>query len=325
MAQTRTILVGDAGGTNVRFAFARTQDGKVSLGPVWKRPGREFTTFDAALDTFMSEQGAVFDGASFGVAGAVTGDTVELMHAGWAINLAVLPKRLGVSRLVAVNDFVAMARAAPELTDTEEIASGQTDPLGSIAVGGPGTGFGIAIVRRLMGAPGWVIVGGEGGHQAFAPQTELEWLVLERLQARHGYVSNEMIASGSGFADTYGALAAVMQRELIHADEPSVLAAAEQGDPLSLAFCRLRARTVMTAMGNMALMSNATGGVYLAGGVSTRIASYLRERQSLERFYGRGARTDLLGRVPIRLITSQAAPLIGAAHLWLDEEARGWL
>ena len=35
--------------------------------------------------------------------------------------------------------------------------------------------------------------------------------------------------------------------------------------------------------------------------------------------------SPMLERFPISLIVSDAAPLLGAAHLWLDERERGWL
>jgi len=104
-----------------------------------------------------------------------------------------------------------------------------------------------------------------------------------------------------------------------------VIDAAHAGDALALEFCRIRARATLTCMGNMALMSNATGGVFVAGGVSQRLEPWLKEPATLDRFYKRGVRTGLVKPIPINLIASEAAPLIGSAYLWLDEQARGWL
>jgi glucokinase len=321
------ILVGDIGGTNARFALAHAGPDGVVITNVWKRPGADFPTFDDAIAAYLATATQRIDGASFGFAGPVRGDRVELLHRDWTIDRAAQRSQLDVERVVMVNDFMAMARSAPELapSDTEVISQGQADPQGNIAVGGPGTGFGFGVLRRLTGAPGWVVVGGEGGHRTFAPQTDLEWAVFELMDAEHGYVSAEMVASGSGFDITLAALADAMDIEPRNLTEQDILALAERGDELALEFCRLRARTVMTALGDTALFSNATGGVFIAGGISTRIERYLKEREALDRFYSRGARTELVSRIPIRLITTELAPLIGAAHLWLDEEARGWL
>jgi glucokinase len=100
---------------------------------------------------------------------------------------------------------------------------------------------------------------------------------------------------------------------------------AAAGDPLSLEMCRLRARTVMSALGDAALSANTTGGVFIAGGVAVRLEPYLKEAAALARFRERGPRTELLSEMPIRLIVSEEAPLLGAACLWLDDRARGWL
>lgn len=323
--QDGVILVGDAGGTNVRFALARFADGRVALSDIWKRAGRDFATFEAALEAYLGEVKPDIAGASFGFAGVTGGPRVELLNRGWAVDLAAVGQRLGVDQLVAVNDFMAMARSAPELSGDQlrQIAPGRADPKGSCAVGGPGTGFGVGLLRKIESE--WVVIGGEGGHQAFTPGTEIEWKLAEHIRRRHGYVSNEMVAGGVGYEDTRDALFDVMGMKPAQLSQAETIDAARAGDPVALEFCRLRARTVMTAMGNMALVSNATGGVFIAGGVSQRLEPWLRERAALDRFYNRGMRTELMKPIPISLITTEAAPLIGSAHLWRDKQQRGWL
>lgn len=326
------ILAGDIGGTNARFALARRGDGVIVLSDVWKRPGADYPSFEAALDAYFVSLGRkpVLAGACFGLAGPVSGGRVELLHRGWMVDAQALRAKLGVADVLLVNDFFAMARAAPELDvpDAPVLFAGESDPDAAIAVGGPGTGFGVAIVRRYTpnaGEAGWIVVGGEGGHQAFAPETDLEFRIAEILRARHGYVSNEHVASGSGFESTLDALAQAMGTSSPGWSEAELMTRAKAGDELGVAMCRLRARTVMTAMGNMALLSNATGGVFLAGGVTTRITQWLGEDDARDRFYKRGPRTGLVSRIPIRLIAAETAPLIGAARLWLDQSKRGWL
>lgn len=319
------ILVGDVGGTNVRFALAYPEAGRLVLSEIWKREGADFPDFVDALDAFLDETGARPDGAALGMAGVVVQDRLDIINRGWSIDLADVRARLGGKRLVAVNDFIAMARAAPDLDDDdlEPIRSTERDPDGSAAVGGPGTGFGVAILRKIK--PGWVVTGGEGGHQAFAPQTELEWEVAEAMRKRGVDVSNELVAAGAGFELTRDCLAEVMGAPPRQMTQAEVISAALEGDEFAVALCRLRVATIMTAMGNVALVCNATAGVYIAGGVAKHLAPWLDEPEALERFQQRGPRTPLLEAIPINLIVSDAAPLLGAAHLWLDERDRGWL
>ncbi|HOY77236.1 MAG TPA: glucokinase [Hyphomonadaceae bacterium] len=321
----RTLLVGDAGGTNVRFALAHIAGGRVTLSEIWKRPGEQYPTFEAALDAYLTETRADYAGASFGFAGVTGGSTVELLNRGWVVDLAAVEMRLGGCPLTVVNDFIAMARSAPELSGDQlkVIKANEAVAGGSIAVGGPGTGFGVGILRKTGG--GWVVVGGEGGHQAFTPETEIEWKLAERLRESLGYVSNEIVTAGMGFDDTRDALFEVMGLKPKPLTQAEVIDAAHAGDALALEFCRIRARATLTCMGNMALMSNATGGVFVAGGVSQRLEPWLKEPATLDRFYKRGVRTGLVKPIPINLIASEAAPLIGSAYLWLDEQARGWL
>jgi glucokinase len=327
------ILVGDVGGTNVRFALVRAGAGGLTVSSVWKRPGADYRTFAMAMEDYLVWLGGLprLAGASFGFAGPVSRGRVELLHRKWIIDRETVRAQLDVRDVIFANDFFAMARAAPELGagGVDELHGGVADAEGAIAVGGPGTGFGVAILRPYAGEEsgraGWIVVGGEGGHQAFGPQTELEFRVADILRKRHGYVSNEHVASGSGFEETLDTLAQAMGLSSPGWSEQEMLAQAKAGEALAVEMCRLRARTVMTVMGNMALLSNATGGVYLAGGVTTRIAPWLREQESLDRFYHRGPRTELVAPIPIRIITSDEAPLLGAGRLWLDAQERGWL
>ncbi|MFT3722441.1 MAG: glucokinase [Hyphomonadaceae bacterium] len=319
------ILVGDAGGTNVRFALARPEGGRIALSAIWKRPGADYPTFEAALDAFLVETNAKPGAAAFGLAGVVEDGKVELLNRGWVVDLAAVKARLGIERIVAVNDFVAMARSAPELAGDQVrvIHPGKADPQGSLAIGGPGTGFGIGVLK--WSEQGWIVLGGEGGHQAFTPETEIEWKLSEKMRAAHGYLSNEMVTAGVGFNDTRDALFEVMGLKPKPLDQAGVIAAAQAGDPVAAEFCRIRARAVMTSLGNLALVATATGGAFVAGGVSQHLEPWLRERGALDRFYRRGVRTGMMKPIPISLIASEAAPLIGAAHLWLDEQKRGWL
>ncbi len=320
-----TILVGDAGGTNVRFALAQVDGGHVAITSLWKRPGADYATFMGALEAYISETRPRIDGAAFGLAGAVRNGQVDMLNRSWSVDRADLQAQLGLKAVVMVNDFFAMARSAAELgaDDVIEISQGRMDPAGNIAVGGPGTGFGVAVLRRYR--QGWIVLAGEGGHQAFGPQSELDFQVAERLRSHGVYVSNEIVAAGVGFEQTRRALAEVMGVADPKLSQADVNAAAARGDAFAVQLCRLRANTVMTAMGNTTLAADATGGVYLAGGVSQHLVPWLKEKSALDRFYNRGPRTGLLSQIPIRLITSDTAPLAGAAHLWLDEQAKGWL
>src|SRR5689334_20040341 len=94
-----TILVGDAGGTNVRFALARVQGDSVTINDVWKRPGADFLTFEQALDAYLAETKPKLAGASFGLAGQVENGKVPLLNRGWTVDLREVRDRLKLSHI----------------------------------------------------------------------------------------------------------------------------------------------------------------------------------------------------------------------------------
>jgi glucokinase len=69
--------------------------------------------------------------------------------------------------------------------------------------------------------------------------------------------------------------------------------------------------------GNLALKVLATGGVYLAGGVSLHLLGALKEPKFMQAFAKKGRFKDLMGRIPVHVIATRAA-LVGAASYGLD-------
>jgi glucokinase len=65
--------------------------------------------------------------------------------------------------------------------------------------------------------------------------------------------------------------------------------------------------------GNLALRSLATGGVYVGGGIAPRILPRLRDGAFLRAFLDKGRFSSFLARVPLRVILTERAPLLGAA------------
>ena len=102
-------------------------------------------------------------------------------------------------------------------------------------------------------------------------------------------------------------------------DPAKVLELAKTGNPICLEICEVRSAAIMGALGDMALVYGARGGVVMAGGVSERLIDYISAPKAMSRFLNRGPRSDYLKQIPINLLQNPAAPLIGAADLYLDE------
>ena len=66
-------------------------------------------------------------------------------------------------------------------------------------------------------------------------------------------------------------------------------------------------------MGNFALRTVATGGVYVGGGIAPRIVDKLRDDTFLRAFLDRGRMRGLVERIPVRVIVNPHVGLLGAA------------
>jgi len=317
------LLVGDVGGTNARFALAVRRGDWLRIERFEVLAGEAYPTFGQALRHYLDETGVRAEAACIAVAGPVRGGRVHLTNRDWVIDEAVIREAFGISRVELINDFVAMARSVPELEPEafELIFDGEPVPEAPVIVAGPGTGFGVStLVPAKDGS--WNVLAGEGGHIAYAPRTELERQLSAILTRDHGYVSNELVASGSGLDEVHAAFCEIYGTAPATLTPAEMRVRADAGEAMYRALIEVRALAVMGAVGDLVLANGALGGVVLAGGVSERIADFLKTPEARERFVSRGPMSDYLKRCPVRLLHEPAAPLIGAAAYFGQLHAR---
>lgn len=319
-----TVLVGDIGGTNVRFGRARLGfAGHVEVEDISVMPGDNFEQFDDALKHYLMQLGNQRpEQALFAFAGPVTDGTVRLTNRNWTVNGRELARKVGLKHVQLVNDYAAMARAIPELGEEcfRRLHEGRVpDQRSPLLVAGPGTGLGMATLLPV-GERGWRVMTGEGGHAGFAPRTEREWQLAKRLQAEHGYVSKELVLSGSGLNAVHKALCAIDGVEWRETPPAEIMQMAQQGDPLASDICSIRAGATLDALGDAALINGTKGGVIITGGVAERLIEWLERPEALSRFFQRGPMSHYMEPIPIRLLVAGEAALIGAAALHFDED-----
>lgn len=307
------VLVGDVGGTHARFAMARRQDGKFAIERFARLEGDDFATFDDALAAYLKDAGLQPEAACIAIAGPVRSGQGQLTNREWWVSETALGDRFGIARALVVNDFLAMARSVPELEPDafEPVFNGAPVAGAPILVAGPGTGFGVATLWQ--DGDRWSVLSGEGGHMAYAPRTAQERELAALLQRDHGYVSNELVASGSGLDAVHAAFCEMNGADCPALSPQEMRDKADSGDPMYRALIEVRALAVMGAVGDLALANGALGGVVLAGGVTERIADFLNTSAARERFVSRGPMSGYLADCPVRLLKAPAAALIGAA------------
>src|SRR4051812_44253097 len=116
------ILAGDVGGT-------KTLLGVFDRDAARPRPVRVagFATLDYRNLSEMIEEltgeaatrGVSIDGACFGVAGPVIGDTAALTNVPWMVDARTIADRFGFSRVDLLNDLQAMAHGVTVLQTSE--------------------------------------------------------------------------------------------------------------------------------------------------------------------------------------------------------------
>jgi len=272
------ILAGDIGGTNARLAYFQPQNGHFRLISERVFPSREHSELGEIVTQFMDESAARPEVACFGIAGPVRNGRVETSNLPWVIEQSRLAKQIRLPDTLLINDLEATAWSLGALTAGDLVPLNRVSGpvVGNQAVIAPGTGLGEA--GLFWDGSRHHVFASEGGHTDFAPQDDLQIDLLRFLEARFGHVSYERILSGPGLVNVYEFL-----RESGRGKESPELAAALQKGDAAAAISRAalqgtdglaeKALDVWISVfgaeaANLALKVMATGGLFLAGGIS---------------------------------------------------------
>ena len=317
----KTLLVGDVGGTNARFALARMVDGKPVLEHHDSFPAETYPTFLEGVAAFVDGCEVKPTGGVIAVAGPVTDGEIDLTNSPWRVSEAEL-QTLGLKPVKLINDFEALAWGAPVVPDDMLAKVGGPDegePNEAIAVLGPGTGFGVsALARNDHGLE--MALPSEGGHACFAPGDPVEDEILRILRRRYDRVSIERLICGPGLLNMHKALAEIDGRET-HIDDPAEITRDALADPRSHCGATLaRFCAILGAVaGDVALTMGARGGIYIAGGIAPRILPFLQTSPFRERFERKGRFQDYMAAIPTKVIMHKHAALLGSARVAFAE------
>ena len=311
-------LVADIGGTNARFAIVT---GSAATGFAVEQPRRlkneDFEDLRDAVHAYLEScEGKRPDRACFAVAGPIVPGKVKLTNSTWRFDPDALAADLGLESLLAVNDFAAQARGAPLVKPAERETLNAGEPMAGapIAVHGPGTGLGLGLVIPAAGR--MVIVATEGGHAGFAPRTEEEIAVGRFIADEYGYVSWERLLSGRGLVNIHRALCH-LRGIAWPGHRPEDITREALADPASVCgdVVKLFCAALGAYAGDVAVMTGARGGVFIAGGIAPKVLPVLKTSAFLARFQRRGPMTRYAEAVPVHLVTTETAALIGAAAI----------
>jgi glucokinase len=307
-------LIADIGATNTRCALLNDK-GQELASEVFKNA--DFTGLAELLLAYLDHRRATDrpKRAALAVAAAIVGDDVQMSNRDWQFSQAGLKDHLGLSKLVAVNDFAALAWALPHFkpADLFTVGAGRPVERGNLAVLGPGTGLGMS---ALVYAPeGWVAVSGEGGHTSLPSMTDEEQRVVELIRKRFGHCSAERTLSGPGLVNLYVALAELAGRGQPTVTPRDVSSLAKQGEPLARKALGMFFAMLGTVAGNLALTVGARGGVFVAGGIVPQMLDAFAKSGFRERFEAKGRFKDYLSDIPTHVITAELPAFRGLRAL----------
>ena len=326
-------LLADIGGTNARFGWQANRAAPIEQ--VRTLPCTDFATLEDAIHAYLHREAlGVPPTCAIGIATPITGDAVRMTNHHWTFSQRELRERLGLERLLVINDFTALALAVPVLDPSalRQVGSGAAVAGAAIGVLGPGTGLGVSgLIPRGDESdgdgtpPAYLPLQGEGGHVTLAAETMREFAALGVLRRRYGHASAERVVSGQGLFDLCLALceldgitaspaatAADVTRQALDASDATCVEALQM-------FCGF----LGSVAGNLALTLGAQGGVYIGGGIVPRLGAWFDASPFRGRFEAKGRFRDYLGAIPTFVIDANVTPSLTGAARALDSMPGG--
>jgi glucokinase len=261
--------------------------------------------------------------AMIAVANRVDGPVVRLTNADWTIDAGAIGHALGLSRVALVNDYTPVAASAGTFAPDDEglarIGPDVRPGPGPRLVVGPGTGLGAGALAPV--ADRLAILASEAGHMDLGPAEDDEFRLWPHLERVGGRITAEVVLSGPGLCRLCHALAVLREETNPLVTPPDVLRAwREQRSSLAGAALEVFARLLGRFAGDLALALEATGGVYIAGGIPPRIADLLDGGGFRAAFEKKWPHDAWAARVPTFVITDPDPALRGLSVLVSEPE-----
>ena len=310
------ILAGDVGATKILLEVGEFRSDRWQSKLARRYATHDVDSFSTLLTSFLGEwnqvrgKGERITSAGFGVAGPAIGNKIKMTHRPIAVDGDAIRERFLIPQVQVMNDLAAAARGLDAIgpRDLAVIQAGTADPGAPRVILGVGTGLGVAYL--MPRGDKWDIVPGEGGHAGFAPATYAQAQLWEAIFSRHGRVAAEDVVSGMGLSNLHAFV--TRSNEPVTADALLDRAVQDEGSSATL---DLFVECLGNVAGDHALAVMARGGVYLMGGVITRLHARIRNGRFSEAFCAKGVHSATLMKIPVKAVTSDRVALLGAAKL----------
>jgi glucokinase len=322
------ILAGDIGGTKALLLLATVRKGRLESVLERRYAVASFADFSALLARFVDEclqhrgRGLRIASACFGAAGPASADCIQMTNLPWRLDAGAIAAEFGIGRVLLVNDFEAAATGVEALDPGDCSILQRGEPLSRAPRVVIGAGSGLGVAYALPQGKRYRVIAGEGGHAGFAPADDEQMRLWRALHAQLGRVSVEHVVSGPGLLRIYEFLRAESPeapalQQSVHAEGAAAISrhALEHNDPLACRALDLFIACYGAVAGDHALAVTARGGVYIAGGIATKILRRLAAGGFMAAFNAKGAHAQINLRIPVQVVTTERLGLLGAALL----------
>lgn len=314
----KSLLIGDIGGTNARFALADARRPAFSKVETLQCADYE-SAEDAIAEYLRSVKAGTPAAICLAAAGPIIDRRVRFTNNHWQIDAAVLAGTFDTEAVRLLNDFEAIAYSIPFLSPEDCVPIGLPDPkpLGGhhymVGIVGPGTGLGA--VGLLKFGDLYLPIAGEAGHGGFAPETQVQFDILSQLRERFDRVSIERLVSGPGLENIYWALTTIHGTKRQPRGPAEIFRAAiDRTDPLANEAVQMFFEILGQVAGDLALTLGAQDGIFIAGGIAKRYPDLILNSAFRAGFERKGRNRSLMERVSTQLIMHEQPGLLGAAY-----------
>lgn len=275
---------------------------------------QEFNSPRRLIEQFLQDADAtstLIERLCISAAGVIDNGQCSIKDLDWQLDAKQLGEQFYINEATLINDFDAAARSI-DITPPEDLVilnEGISRERGIRVVTGVGHGLGMAWMDHTQSA--FSKNDSKGGHVDFAPVDQEQVALLEHLMKRFNHVSYERILSHEGLQELYN---------YYRQDEPNTesnLSVTQMiqntpEDPAAERALKLFATTYGAYVGNLALLYQPMGGIYIGGRVATELRQWMQSEHFINACLKKGRMSKLVQQIPIYLVTGSSINLQGA-------------
>lgn len=308
-----------------RLASISQMNGEIVLHNRTKFNTAEFDSLETILQRFLRRNEGRGGVLAIAAPGVEEGEVCVSAALPWPIHTTLLAEQFDFASVRLYDEPVATARGVFELRPEKLFTINQGTKTRTGNVGLMAVDRGLEEVLIIHNGGRYSMFSSDGGSTGFAPSSQLEAELWQYLYTQREIVEVQDVAGYAGLVRIFefllenrGHEAPTWYAQTEDRATRIVEMALSGADSLAEGAVDLLVDCLASEAANFALRGVTTGGMYLAGRVTTELIPALDQGQFLDNFLQRGSAEAQLRRIPINVIMDRNVALLGAARLALE-------